>query len=195
RGVEFAPMAAEHLIRAVEGDLGQARSELDKLTGLGGGEPVTLDQVSALLGVRHGETASDWCEAVLADRTGPAAAMLSQLLDQSGVSGVSLLTQLGTNLIGLALTRAHFDRGARGGGLEKAAFDSLLRARPARLDYRGSVARWCRVVEAWPRARVDSAIAAACRADRRLKDTTLADERAVLLDLVMLLGQGAGVPA
>ncbi|HEX7023245.1 MAG TPA: DNA polymerase III subunit delta, partial [Gemmatimonadales bacterium] len=117
RGITFEPGAAEHLIKAVEGDLGQARSELDKLAGLGGGAPVTLSQVAALLGVRHGETPADWCDAVLADETGRAAAMLSHLLDRAGVSAVPLLGQLGTQLIGLGLARAQYERGERGRAL------------------------------------------------------------------------------
>jgi len=192
RGITFEPLAAQHLISAVDGDLGHARSELDKLAGLGGETPVTLDQVTALVGVRRGETAVDWCRAVLEDEPGAASAMLGHLLDQTGVSGVSLLTQLGTQLVGLGLTRAQYDKGLRGNGLENAVFGAILRARPAgRLDYKGAAKRWSTLVEAWPMRRIDAAIAAARRADRRLKDTTLADERAVLIDLIMQLAHRA----
>jgi DNA polymerase-3 subunit delta len=187
RGIQFEPDAARHLINAVNGELGAARSELDKLSGLGGDAPVTVDQVTALLGIRHGETTADWVLAVVEDRPGPASAMLEHLLDQTGVSGVSLLMLLGTQLIGLGIARAHYDKGLRGKSLENAVFPSLLRARPAKLDYRAVAARWSRAAEAWPVPRINAAIAAARRADFRLKDTTLADERAVLLDLVMQL--------
>lgn len=188
RGLRFAPDAAAHLVRAVGADLGAARSELDKLAGLGGAEPITLEQLAASLGIRHGETPADWCDAVLEDRSGPAAAMLPPLLSQPGVSGVSLLTQLGTQLIGLGLARSGYDRGQRAGNLERAVRETLLRARPqGRLDYRSSAERWSRLVEAWPAPRIDAAIRAACRADLRLKTTTLADERGVLVDLIMQL--------
>jgi DNA polymerase-3 subunit delta len=195
RGITFEPEAARHLINAVDGDLGHARSELDKLAGLGGDTAVTLDQVSALLGVRHGETAADWCEAVLEDKPGPASAMLVHLLDQTGVSGVGLLSQLGTQLVGLGLARAQFDKGLRGANLEGAVFGAIMRARPARLDWRGASKRWSRLVDGWPMRRIDAAIAAARRADRRLKDTTLADERAVLIDLIMQLAHRNRVAA
>jgi DNA polymerase-3 subunit delta len=185
RGITFEPLAAQHLINAVDGDLGHARSELDKLAGLGGEAPVTLDQVTALLGIRRGETAADWCQAVLEDKPGPASAMLAHLLDQTGVSGVGLLIQLGTHFVGLGLARAQYDKGLRGKSLESAVFGAIMRARPARIDYRGASARWSSLADAWPLPRVDAAISAARGADRRLKGTTLADERAVLVDLIM----------
>ncbi|HZN58206.1 MAG TPA: DNA polymerase III subunit delta [Planctomycetota bacterium] len=191
RGITFDPEAAQHLVSAVDGDLGYARSELDKLAGLGGDTPVTLAQVTALLGIRHGETPADWCLAVLEDRPGPAAAMLTHLLDQTGVSGVGLLIQLGSHLVGLGVARAQYDTGLRGRALESAVFGAIMRARPARLDYRGASERWSRVVDGWSMPRIDAAIAAARRADRRLKDTTLADERAVLIDLIMQLAHRA----
>jgi DNA polymerase III delta subunit len=196
RGVVLTAEASAHLIKAVESDLGHARSELDKLAGLGGGEPVTLEQVSESMGIRHGETPSDWCDAVLEDRSGPAAAMLPHLLAQSGASGVGLLTQLGTQLIGLGLARALYDRGLRAGNLERGVRDALLRARPpGRLDYRTAAARWSTCAEAWTKDRIDAAIAAARWADQRLKNTSLADERGVLVDLIMTLAPCAGAPA
>lgn len=196
RGIVLESEAAAHLVKAVEGDLGAARSELDKLAGLGGAEPVTLDQLTASLGIRHGETVPDWVEAVLEDRSGPAAAMLPHLLAQSGVSGVSLLTQLGTQLIGLGLARALYDRGLRAGNLERAVRETLLRIRPSgRLDYRTAAARWSGLAGAWTPARIDAAIAAARRADQRLKDTTLTGECGILVDLIMTIAPLAGVPA
>ncbi len=187
RGVRLEAAAAAHLVKAVESDLGAARSELDKLAGLGGDAPVTLEQLTALLGIRHGETPPDWCEAVLDDDPARATVMLPHLLDQSGVSGVGLLMQLGTQLVGLGMARALYDRGQRGSGLERAVFDAIMRARPARIDYRESAARWSRAAEVWSTGRIDAAIQAAREADRRLKGTTLADQRGVLVDLVMQL--------
>jgi DNA polymerase-3 subunit delta len=191
RGVRLEPAAASHLVKAVDADLGAARSELDKLAGLGGGAPITLEQLTALLGIRHGETQADWCDAVLEDDPARASSILPHLLDQSGVSGVGLLAQLGTHLVGLGIARALYDRGQRGTGLERGVFDAIMRARPARLDYRGAAARWSRAAEAWPLGRVDAAIAAARGADQRLKGTTLADERGVLVDLIMQLAHRA----
>jgi hypothetical protein len=117
--------------------------------------------------------------------------MLPHLLELTGVSGVGLLAQLGTQLIGLGVARAQYDRGTRGAGLENAVFQALLRSRPARLDYKGCAARWSRVVNEWPLPRLEAAIAAARAADVRLKGITLADERGVLVDLIMQLAHRA----
>jgi DNA polymerase-3 subunit delta len=188
RGIIFEPDAAAHFARVTDGDLAFARSELDKLAGLAGDSGITLAEVSGLLGVRRGETQVDWCAAVLNDETVRAAGILPHLLAQSGVSGVGLLTQLGTQFLGLGLARSQYERGLRGGALQRAVFDAILRARPARLDYKGSAEQWSRLAERWPLPRVDAAITAALGADRRLKSTTLANEQGVLLDLVMQLG-------
>jgi DNA polymerase III subunit delta len=194
RGIRLAPGAAAHLVKAVEGDLGAARSELDKLAGLGGTEAVTLEQLAESLGIHHGETPADWCDLVLGDQSGKAAIILPHLLSQPGVSGVGLLTQLGTQLVGLGYARTLYDRGMRAGNLERAIRDALLRIRPAgRLDYRGSAERWSRLVERWSGPRLDAAIRHAGRADERLKSTALADERGVLLDLIMQLAPLAEV--
>jgi hypothetical protein len=99
--------------------------------------------------------------------------------------------QLGTHLVGLGIARALHERGQRGGGLERAVFDAIMRVRPARLDYRGAATRWSRAAEAWPVRRIDAAIAAARRADLRLKSTTLADQRGVLVELIMQLAYRA----
>jgi DNA polymerase-3 subunit delta len=196
RGVRLAPEAITHLVKAVDANLGAARSELDKLAGLESKTPITLEQLAASLGIRHGETAADWCDAVLEDQTGLAASILPSLLSQAGVSGVALLTQLGTQLIGLGLARTLYDRGLRAGNLERAIRDALLRIRPpARLDYRSSAERWSRLVEAWPPRRIDAAIASARRADLRFKSTTLADERGVLIDFLMQLAPLTGTAA
>lgn len=196
RGLRLASPAVEHLVKATEGDLALARSELDKLAGLGGEAEITLDQLSASLGVRHGETVSDWADAVIADQSGSAAAMLPALLAQPGVTGVNLLVQLGTQLVGLGLARAQYDRGLRSGALERAIRETLLRVRPpVRLDYRASAERWSRLAEEWPAERVDAALRAALQADRRLKSTSLANERGVLVDLIMTIAPLARVAA
>jgi DNA polymerase-3 subunit delta len=187
RGLELEPAAADHLVRVTDGDLATLRTELDKLAGLAGGEPLTVERVSAVLGVRRGETQYDWRDAVLAGEAGRAAAMLPHVLGQSGVSGVSLVTLVGTSLVGLALTRAAYDRGARGSGLTQAVKASLFRARPGRMNYDAAAAEWSRLAPAWPSARVERGLRAALRADERLKSTTVSDERAILFDLVMEL--------
>jgi DNA polymerase III subunit delta len=187
-GLELPEDAALHLIRAVGGDLGSLAAELDKLTALPAGESLTIARVGDLVGVRHGETVFDWRDAVLEDRTGPAAALLGRLLDQPGCSGVKLVTMLGTTFIGVGIARSHYDRRLRGKALDDAVFGVIQRNRVfGLLSWRDEKARWLRWAPEWPAERVAEALRSILAADRALKETTISDERGILTDMVLQL--------
>ena len=115
--------------RAVGGELAPLAAELEKLAALPPGEPLTAERVGELVGVRHGETVFDWRDAVMDDRTGPAVALLGQLLDQPGNSGVKLVTLLGTTLVGVGVARTHYDRGSGAGRWTTPSFELIRRCR------------------------------------------------------------------
>ena len=122
--------AAEHLAAACDNDLGALRSELEKLASLPETAALlTAERVGALVGVRHGETALDWRDAVLSDDTPRAIRVLQPVLTQSGMSGVKLVTLLGTSLLGVSIARSHYDRQQRGSALERVVFDAIRRLR------------------------------------------------------------------
>jgi DNA polymerase III subunit delta len=184
-GVNLEPAAADHLVRSVGSDLGALSSELAKLASLPADAPVTVERVGELLGVRQGETLWDWRSAVLEGDSGRAVALLPAILAQPGVSGVKLVSSLGTSLIGLAIARNFYDEGLRGRALEDAIFKALLRMRPAGLlGYTSEAAAWARVVRRWPAGRIRAALRASAEADQALKSTTISDERGVLTDLI-----------
>ena len=188
-GVTLEPEAAEHLVLAVGDDLGALASELDKLASLPAGKPLTAERVGELVGVRHGETPWDWRDAVLDGQVGRAASLLPSVLAQPGVSGVKLVTMLGTALVGLGITRAQYDRGLRGTGLEGAVLKSLFNNRPGGLlGYKEEARHWSQWAPHWPARRLRTALAAAKETDEALKSTTISDERALLTDLVLRLG-------
>lgn len=186
-GVKIEEDAAEHMVKVTDGSLSELRSELDKLAGLDPSERLTLARVSEFLGVRHGETQYDWRDLVLESKAGEAAEILPHLLAQSGVTGVSLVTLLGTNLVGVGLARALSDRGTKGPALVQAVKAVLFRTRPPRLSYDAAAVQWSRWANEWPRTRLERGLAALRRADERLKNTTVSDERSILFDLVMEL--------
>jgi DNA polymerase-3 subunit delta len=186
-GLEIEDRAADHMVRVTDGSLAALRSELDKLAGLAGSAPLSVARVSEFLGVRHGETQYDWRDAVLNGETAAAAAILPRLLAQSGVTGVSLTSLLGTSMAGLGLARGYFDRGQKGPALAQAIKGSLFRARPPRVSYDAAAAQWSRLAPAWPRRRVERGLRALLLADERLKSTTVANEAAILFDLIMEL--------
>jgi DNA polymerase III subunit delta len=185
-GLAIEPEAAEHLVKAVAGDLRAITSELGKLGGVAVGRAITAADVAQQVGVRHGETAYDLTDAALARDGARAAQLVRSVLAQSDWSGVRVLSLLGTMLIGLALARAEMDRGRRGRALIDALVDSLRRARPRSVRRYGEEAeRWARSAEQWTAAEIRAAIAAALAADQALKNTTLTDEVGILEQLVL----------
>ncbi len=192
-GVALESDAAEHLVRSVGSDLGALQSELSKLASLPAGEPLTASRVGELVGVRHGETMWDWREALLDGQTGRAATLLPLVLAHTGVSGVKLVTAVGTALVGLGIARAHYDRGLRGRSLEAAVLKSLLSVRPfGILSYKDEAARWSDWAPQWPGGRIRAALRIARHTDMALKNTTVSDERGLLLDLVLRIGVEGG---
>jgi DNA polymerase III subunit delta len=188
-GVSLEEAAADHLLAATGGDLGAVAAELQKLSALPADTPLTAEQVGALVGVRHGETIYDWRDAALGGEAGQAARMTGALLDQSGVTAVKLVTLIGTSLAGIGLARSHYDRGVRGAALERQVFDRLRQLRLFGLpDWKLESARWARWAVAWPGGRIREGLRVARDADVALKSTTISDERAILVDLVLRLG-------
>ncbi len=187
-GIALEPEAREHLVRATGGDLGTLHAEIEKLAGLVGTGPIDRDTVGAMVGVRFGETPDDWRDAVLRDETSRAITLLPRLLETSGVSGVRLVTLLGSSLILLGWARATAQRKRlRGEALVRAVSDLCFRVRPSVGSY-GPAARLVAEVAAhWPPARVRGAIAAALAADIALKNTGVSDETGTVTDLILAL--------
>ncbi len=187
-GVAIEPTAADHLVRAVGSDLAALAAEVEKLAALAEEGPVTADRVGELVGVRHGETIYDWRDAVLDQDAARASRLLAPVLAQAGVSGVKLVTLLGTTLVGVGAARSFCDRKLRGAQLEDAIFKLLLRSRVfGLLSYKDESRRWARWAAVWPPARHRAALRAAVAADAALKGTTISDEHGILLDLVLTL--------
>lgn len=188
-GVAVVPEAREHLIRATGGDLGLLTAEVQKLGGLEGSGPIDAATVGDLVGVRFGETADDWRDAVLRDETSRALALVPKLLETTGVSGVKLATQLGSSLLALRWARATAEqRKIRGPALAaKVKSDLLFKVRPPVGSYDPFAALMGDVVGRWSQARISAAIDAVLRADMALKNTTISDEGGLVTDLVLTL--------
>lgn len=182
--LQLEPDAMDLLIAAVGNDLSALARELEKLAALAGDRPATAADVTALVGVRRGETVHDLVDAALERRAARAAQLVEPVLEQAGMSGVKVVTLLGTHLVGAALARAERDRGA--GRLEDAVFRHLLAARPYGLrGYKDEAARWVRWSGLWTAAELSGALRAALAADRALKGTTVTDDRGIVMQLVL----------
>jgi DNA polymerase III subunit delta len=178
------PDAVELLVAAVGSDLSALARELEKLAALAGNRAATAADVSALVGVRRGETVFDLVDSALARQAARAAVLVAPVLEQTGMSGVKIVTTLGTHLVGTALARAERDRGTR--NVDDAVFNHLRAARPYGLrNYRDEAARWARWSGLWTAAELSAALRAALAADRALKGTTITDERGIVTQLVL----------
>ncbi|MEO8139018.1 MAG: DNA polymerase III subunit delta [Gemmatimonadota bacterium] len=187
-GVHLGEGAAEHLAAAVGYSLGALRSELEKLTSLAEQGPISREQVGELVGVRHGETLENWVAAVLADDTPRAISLCGGVLAQGGMSGVKMVTTLGSALIGLRLARLLYEKGSRGSALERSLMSLLQNRRLYGIgDWKFLARIWSQTAEQWPSARLRAATRATLETDQALKGTRVTDELGVLTDLVLRL--------
>jgi DNA polymerase-3 subunit delta len=178
--------AVNHLFEAVGNDLGALRMELDKIAALGSEGPVGPDLVASLVGVRRGETVWSWRQEVLSGSPSRALPMIGPVLEQSGMSGVKMVSTLATSLIGLGMTRPHYERGLRDRALSQKILGILRTLRPFGLgDWSREADNWAKWVPAWPTARIRAALRAARFADQSLKNTRVSDEMSVVVDLVL----------
>jgi DNA polymerase-3 subunit delta len=185
-GMTLAADATALLVAAVGNDLSSLARELEKLAALtGGSRAATADDVTDLVGVRRGETVHDLVEAALERRAARAAQLVEPVLEQAGMSGVKIVTLLGTHLVGTALARAERDRGP-GARLEDTVFRQLLAARPYGLrGYKEEAARWSTWSAGWTAGELARALRAALAADTALKTTTVTDARGIVTQLVL----------
>lgn len=196
--LNLAPEAGALLLDAVGGDLSALARELEKLAALASGEsrPATREDVAALVGVRRGETLQDLVDATLERRAADAARLVAPVLEQAGMSGVRMLTALGTHLVGTALARAELDHGAPQAGLEARLLSHLRAARPYGLgSWEGTAARWARWAGRWSAPELERALRLALDADRALKSSTLTDEAGTIAQLVLSSGALQGAAA
>ena len=187
-GLAIEPDAATLLLDAVEHDLGSLAQELDKLAALAAGRAATRSDVAALVGVRRGESLGDLVEAALSHQPLVAARRVEPVLDQSGMSGVRIVSALGTALIGTALARAELDGGVPPARLPDVVFRHILAARPFGLgNWKEEAARWARWATLWRPAMMRRALRRTLDADRALKSSTVSDDRAIVTELLLTL--------
>ena len=188
-GVTLAADATELLLKAVGNDLSTLSRELEKLASLTagvGGRPVTADDVSNLVGVRRDETVFDLVEAALERRVARAAQLVEPVLEQAGMSGVRIVSLLGTHLVGTALARAERDRGVHATRLPDTIYRQMQGVRPYGMrSYKEEAARWTAWSALWTARELGGALRAALAADNALKTATVSDDRGIVTQLVL----------
>ncbi len=187
-GVKITEPAVELLQAAVGSDLHQLAAELDKLASFSQGNEITEDAVSAIVGVRRGETQADLLDAVAERNVSRALELIPHILSQPKTTAVSIVMALSTQMIAIAWGRARLDDGASRGQLAKEYFD-LLKETGAFTgrSWGSATAVWSRAAERWSAQGIDYALDAMLEADVALKESKVSSEEQILATVVLSL--------
>jgi DNA polymerase-3 subunit delta len=191
-GVQISPGAAELLQSAVGNDLHQLVMELDKLTSYTGGRGITEEAVSAVVGVRRGETMTDLLDAIGRRDVIASLGLLNHVISQPKTTAVQVVMVLAAQTVALAWGRAKLDEGLAPGRLQGEYFNLLRQAGSA---YTGrswgtAATAWASVAGAWDHKALERAVEALLTADVTLKETRLSSEEQVLTTLILAMCAG-----
>ena len=185
-GLAIEPAAAELLVEAVGPDLGALQQEVQKLAVVVHDRAAGPADVSTLVGVRHGETIHDFVSGALERAPARAAKLVDRVLGQSGMTGVRMVTALGTALVGTALARAESDRGVPRARLADVVFRHLMVTRPFGVgSYKVEAEHWALWSERWSATELRRALRLALATDQALKQSGVSDDAGLLRQLVL----------
>ncbi len=195
-GLEVADDATQLLQQAVGNDLHLLAAELDKCASyvLGAhavGDArvvIDIDAVSAVVGVRRGETVTDLLDAVAQQDAAQATALISHVLGQPKVTGVQVVMMLSTQALALAFGRARRDAGVPTNRLPQEFFAFLKETGgyPGR-PWNEAASAWTKVTERWSARACERALALLLDADIALKESTVSNPAQILTSLVLAL--------
>lgn len=186
-GHVITPEAASLLVEAVGADLGQLAVELEKLASYAT-DVIDERAVSAIVGVRRGESLGDLLDAVAAKNASVALALIAGVLQQPKISAVTIVMNLTTQMLAMGYGVASRETGTPPRALFN-EYMSLLKesgAFPGR-PWGEAVNAWTRNTDRWTIADVDAALAALLEADAALKETKLSSDEQLLTSLVLAL--------
>lgn len=193
--------AAELLQQAVGNDLHLLAAELDKCASyaLGvrdasptstDGAPAVIDSdaVTAVVGVRRGETVTDLLDAVARQDAAAAVQLIGHVLGQPKVTAVQIVMMLSTQAFALSFGRARRDAGTPTNRLptEFFAFLKETGGYPGR-PWGEAASAWTKVTEQWSAPACERALALLLDADIALKETTVSNAEQTLTSLVLSL--------
>lgn len=187
-GVSITEPAVELLQAAVGSDLHQLAGELDKLASFTQGAEITEDAVSAIVGVRRGETQADLLDAVADRNVSRALELVPHILSQPKTTAVSVVMSLSTQMIAIAWGRSKLDDGVSRSQLTQQYFDLLKETGAFTGRSWGSAAAvWARAADRWSAQAIDYALDALLEADVALKESKVSSEEQILATVVLSL--------
>lgn len=190
-GCTISPDAVRLLQDAAGTDLAQLKLELDKLGSFVAGGEITEAAVSAVVGVRRGETVGDLLDAVGRRDARAALAMLPRVLEQPKAAAVPIVMMLTAQTLALAYAAAQRERGAGGRQIAGALYE-FLKSGPGFLgrSWGDAVGAWSKEVDHWTPRELDEALDALLAADMALKGSRVSSDEQVLATLVLSLCSG-----
>lgn len=192
---EITPEAVALLLAAAGEDLQQLAGELDKLASYARGATIDETAVSAVVGVRRGETLGDLLDAIARRDATAALALVDHVLGQPKTTAVSVVMALSVQTLGIAWGVARRASGAHKGELARSYFDFLKEAgafvgRP----WGEATQSWLAVLDRWDLPSLDRSLDRLLEADLALKETRLSSEAQLLSSLVLALCATAPSP-
>jgi DNA polymerase-3 subunit delta len=192
--VNIADDAAQLLQQAVGNDLHQLASELDKCASYAIGvdrdarATIDVDMVSAVVGIRRGETVTDLLDAVARQDAAAAVTLVAHVLGQPKVTAVQVVMMLSTQAFALSFGRARRDAGIPTNRLPQEFFAFLKETGgyPGR-PWNEASSAWTKVTEQWSAAACEKALVLLLEADIALKESTVSNAEQILMSLVLSL--------
>lgn len=195
-GATIDQPAAELLAKAVGSDLRELVAELDKLASYCGERSIDADAVSAVVGVRAGETFEDFLDRVAERDAARALALVRPVLStvqtfgkkRSRPTGVTVVMALAVQMLAIGWGRARVDAGMPRGRLAGAYIGLLKEAGAWPSRSWGSAAKcWSDAVPHWDAAECARAAALLLEADLALKSGRVSKDDQVIESLVLAL--------
>jgi DNA polymerase-3 subunit delta len=185
--MKISPQAVDLLQSAVGTDLHLLVAEMDKLASYAHGREIQESDVSAVVGVKRGETMADFLDQVAARNPTSALDLLPHVLAQPKTSGVQLVMALATQTIALAWGKARIDEGLSQSRLQGEYFGFLKQAGSAFTGrtWSSAATAWAQYVGRWSHNSLDRALTALLEADIALKETKFSSEEQIVATLVL----------
>lgn len=200
--------AAALLQQSVGSDLQQLSAELDKCASYARGaaglavSDATIDApvviiddaaVSAVVGVRRGETAVDLLDAIAARDMSRAITLVPFVLSQPKVNAVQIVMMLATQTLALSWARAKRDAGWNTGQVAREFMNYLREVGGGMVGrpWGEATSAWVRSVDQWTAPELRRARSLLLDADIALKDTKVSNEEQIMVSLVLALAKPA----
>lgn len=191
----ISPAVAELLCNVMENDLATLSGEVDKLLTYTDGREIDEAAISAVVGVRRGETLGDLLDLVGRRDGAGASGLVARVLAQPKTTGVFVGMALTTQVlaVGWAIAaRSASGRGVRQEHMER-EFYSLLgenRSSIVGRPWGEAVKAWVHVIRHWNDASVDLAMDLLLNADSALKESRISSEEQLLSSLFFAMSAG-----